>query len=139
MKLKNLLDKYPPKTLTSNNGDPAFRRSVWGPFFENLYEDKLIYRERFICLAKIENLNLTDQGVTGSVVPLHFIRIPRGLPAPRFNRWGFGGTWAHMFQVNGYLTQPYAGWSVWPEADRVRAIEGLLAHNDTEGALELLE
>jgi hypothetical protein len=112
---------------------------VWGPFFENLYEDKLIYRERFICLAKIENLNLTDQGVTGSVVPLHFIRIPRGLPAPRFNRWGFGGTWAHMFQVNGYLTQPYAGWSVWPEADRVRAIEGLLAHNDTEGALELLE
>lgn len=138
MKLKDLLEKYPAPSLQHGNGDAAFRCSVWTPFFENLYENKVVYRERFICLARIENLRITDIGVGGLVVPLKYLYVPdyiRGVPKAS---WGFGGGWAHMRQGNGTLGCIYSGWTIWPEAERVRAIETLLSRDDAEGALELL-
>lgn len=138
MKLKDLLEKYPAPSLQHGNGDAAFRRSVWAPFFENLYENKVVYRERFICLARIENLRITDIGVGGLVVPLKYLYVPDYIRGAPKTSWGFGGGWAHMRQVNGTLGCTYSGWTIWPEAERVRAIETLLSRDDAEGALELL-
>ena len=70
MRLNDLLAKYPGPALQGSGGDAVFRRSVWTPFFENLHENKVIYRERFICLVRIENIRITDIGVGGLIVPL---------------------------------------------------------------------
>ncbi len=137
MKLNDLFTKYPARALQACDGDPAFRRLVWAPFLENLHESKVIYRERFVCLARIDDLQITDLGIKGIIVPLNYIHLPTRFHLS-FKTWHFGGTWAHMTQGNGYLSQPYAGWAIWPEAERVRAIETLLSRDDAEGALELI-
>jgi hypothetical protein len=138
MKLNDLRSKHSADALRASKGDPSFRRSVWAPFFENLHEGKVIYRERFICLARIENLAITDIGVGGLITPLKYLYVPSYIRAAPDKSWGFGGGWAHMTQGDGTLGCNYAGWSIWPEAERVRAVETLLARGDEEGALELL-
>lgn len=137
MSLKGLLQQYPDRGLQSNQGDPDFRRSVWAPFFENLHQGKVIYRERFICLARIEGLKLDERGVRGTVVPLQVFFTYPGIVPPA-KPWYFGGSWARMMQLDGALAQPYAGWTIWPEAGRLRAVEHLLENGDPEGALELI-
>lgn len=137
MKLSDLLSKYPEQKLQSNWGDPVFRRAVWAPFFENLHENKVVYRERFICLARIENLRIDELGVGGVVVPLQYFYSYPGWNLPT-TAWGFGGGWKTMNQGDGCLGQCYAGWTIWPEPARVRAVETLLGRGDSEGALELL-
>lgn len=138
MKLTDLLTKYSGSELSASNGDAALRHSVWAPYFENLHENKVIYRERFICLARIENLNITDIGVHGLVVPLRYLYVPDYIHGTPKKSWGFGGSWPHITQGAGTLGCNYAGWTIWPEAERVKAIETLLSRDDTEGALELL-
>jgi len=136
MSLIELLDKHPD--LRTNQGDADFRRSVWGPFFESLHENKVIYRERFICLARIDDLKITEGGVGGTVVPLVYLFTYPDLNLPE-RPWQFGGSWSRMRQSNSSLGQPYAGWTIWPEAERVKAIENLLSKDDIEGALELID
>ena len=138
MKLSDLLTKHSAAALKASNGDPAFRRSVWAPFFESLHESKVIYRERFICLARIENLRITDIGVGGLIVPLRYLYIPTYIRSVPKTSWGFGGGWAHMTQVDSNIRCIYSGWTVWPEAERVRAVERLLSRDDVEGAIALL-
>ena len=135
MTLKELLEKHPE--LRINQGDPVFRRSVWGPFFENLHETKVIYRERFICLARIDDLQITEGGVGGTDVPLRYLFTYPELRTPE-EPWHFGGSWAYMRQGQGTLSQPYAGWTIWPEPTLVRAVEYLVSRDDDEGALELI-
>ncbi len=134
--LIELLDKHPD--LSTNNGDPIFRRSLWGPLFENLHENKVIYRERFICLARIDDLKITERGIIGTVVPLVYLFTYPDLNLPE-RPWHFGGSWARMRQSKSSLGQPYAGWTIWPEASLIRAVEFLLAKGDTVGALELVQ
>lgn len=130
-----LVERHPD--LQGNQGDPIFRRSVWAPFFENLHENKVIYRERFVFLAHVDELEIDDKGVRGTVVPIQFLYADPYLVIPT-TPWSFGGSWAHMCQFGSGIGQPYAGWTIWPEAARVRAVEVLLAKDDAEGALELL-
>ena len=91
MRLNDLLAKYPGPALQGNNGDAVLRRSVWSPFFENLHENKVIYCERFICLARIENLRITDIGVGGLIVPLKYLYVPDYIHGAPKKSWGFGG------------------------------------------------
>jgi hypothetical protein len=136
MTLKELQKKHPD--LRYDYGDPVFRRSVWAPFFENLHESKVIYRERFICLARIDDLEMDERGVRGTVLPLQFFRTYPHLIVPS-RPWRFGGSWEHMWQGDRTLGQPYASWTIWPEAKLVRAIEKLLAKEDVSGALKRLK
>jgi hypothetical protein len=136
MTLKELQIKHPD--LRTNSGDPVFRRSVWSPFFENLHEGKVIYRERFICLARIDDLEITDGGVGGTVVPLVYLYVPHYINKPP-GTWHFGGSWRHMWQSENTLGQPYAGWSIWPEPSLIKAVESLISKNDVDGALELIQ
>jgi hypothetical protein len=139
MKLNDLLQKQPAPALKASNGDPAFRRSMWAQFFENLHESKVVYRERFLCLARIENLRITDIGIGGLIVPLKYLYIPKYIHSVPKSSWGFGGGWADMTQVGSTLGCKYSGWSIWPERERVRGVETLLSHDDVQGALELLD
>ena len=76
--------------LRCTYGDPVFRRSVWAPFFENILEGKVIYREKFICLARIDDLEIDEYGVRGIVVPLQFLfQYPHLITPSR--PWRFGG------------------------------------------------
>jgi hypothetical protein len=93
MSLQELLENHPE--LSRNQGDPVFRRSVWEPFFKNLLENKVIYRERFICLARLDELETDEQGVRGIVVPLQFIYMPHYISKPQ-GQWRFGGSWQYM-------------------------------------------
>lgn len=135
MTLRELLKKHPD--LSSNHGDPVFRRSVWAPFFQSLHENKVIYRERFVCLARLDDLETDERGVRGTVVPLRYLHVPHYILVPS-DSWRFGGSWEYMCQGADCLSQPYASWSVWPEAKRVEAIEKLLSKEDVEGAMELI-
>ena len=136
MTLKELLKNYPDHDLETNNGNPSFRRSVWTPFFVNLHEGKLVYRERFVCLARIEELKINEDGVWGTVVPLNYFYTRPSLVLPS-RPWRFGGSWGYMSQGE-YTLSAYSSWSIWPEVPRVRAVAALLEKGDPEGALELV-
>jgi len=136
MTLKELQKKHPE--LRNNYGDPVFRRSVWAPFFENLHESKVIYREKFICFARIDDMKIDERGVRGTIVPLVFLRtFPHRITPSR--SWRFGGSWENMWQGDRTLGQPYASWTIWPELKLIRAVEKLLAKDDVGGAMKLLK
>jgi len=42
-----------------------------------------------------------------------------------------------MTLCSGGLGNPYVGWRVWPEVDRVLAVEKLIASGDIEGIMKL--
>ncbi len=42
-----------------------------------------------------------------------------------------------MRLINNSLNVPYAGWSIWPEFERVRAVERLVREGDVSEALLL--
>jgi len=135
MTLIQLLEQHPE--LRTNKGDPVFRHSVWAPYFRNLHEGKVLYRERFICIARIDDLKITEGGVGGTVVPLQYIYSYPHLRLPE-RPWHFGGSWEHMWQHDNCLGMPYANWTIWPEPSLVRAVESLASKGDIEGALELI-
>jgi hypothetical protein len=139
MKLNDLLHQHTAAALQASKGDPALRRSVWAPFFETLHENKVVYRERFVCLGRIENLRITDTGIGGLIVPLRYLYIPQYIHSVPKTGWGFGGGWTEMRQAGSKIGCPYSGWAIWPEAARVRAVETLLLRGDVDGALELLD
>jgi len=44
--------------------------------------------------------------------------------------WEFSGTWGWMCLGGNSISIPYAGWTIWPEHDRVKKVEEAVMKND---------
>lgn len=119
-------------------GDNDLRFRAFSPILQNLFENKLVYRERFICLVRLEEIQITPEFFSATAVPhLHFVETGVFGPDSLTKPWKFKSSWDWMCMGNNSINVPYAGWTIWPEARRVKAVEQLLLAGDYEEALLL--
>jgi hypothetical protein len=95
-----------------------------------LFEQKVVYRERFFYLIRLENLEISETGFQATAIPLlditaHSNQIERCKPPS--GPWTFGSTWdfVNLDAVIGRFSAPYAGWTIWTEPSLVQRTEAL--------------
>ena len=115
-------------------------------WFQNLFEGKAIYRERFIYVIRLEEVEITSWGFSATAVPIFGI-IPfylydfmRAEDKPLAQPWHFAGRWDSFTACNDTkMIAPYGGWTIWIKPDLVRAVELLLRAGLEKQAIKLLE
>jgi hypothetical protein len=143
MRLTDLRSQYTDKELRWSMGDQALRYRAFSPFFQNLHEGKVVYYEKFMCIARLDNLEITPEGIYALAVPV--TPIPRvGLPENLIKSyitpekpWRIGMRWEWMMMNVVSLGNSQVGWTVWPEAERVQAVEKLVEAGDLLGVMKL--
>jgi hypothetical protein len=143
MKLSDLKSHYTEKELRWSMGDQELRYRAFSPFFQNLHDRKVVYYEKFMCIARLDDMEITQEGIYALAVPV--TPIPRvGLPENLINRyitpekpWRIGMKWEWMMMNVVSLGNPQVGWTVWPEAERVQAVEKLLEDGDFDAVMKL--
>lgn len=113
---------------------------------EKLFENKVVYREKFVGLVRLENVVVTEEVFEATAVPILDITpkelVPlvqaRGRTMPT-TPWTFRSAWDTMNLKDQHsLGCPYGGWTIWLEPDLVRAVEVLANAGLTEMAIRLL-
>lgn len=126
-KYKSMLNQIP--------GDREFRYKVLSPLFENLYENKVVYYERFVCIVKLENILITPERFEAIAVPQ--ILIKRGYGVNKIpERWDFSAPWEVITLAKGCMTF-YSGLSVWCDPNTVEKVEKLALDRKFDDALNL--
>lgn len=123
-------------TITQTT-DKTIKDSLWKHISRGLHQDKVIYREGFIGIVRLESIRLTDGGFSATAVPIVQIETDGCYHMP-LEPWGFSASWELIWEQNGRFGARYVGWSFYPAANLVRAVEHLLEQDDAYGALELL-
>jgi hypothetical protein len=138
MTFNDLKKTYTHDELSYFPGDNELRFRAFSPILENLFENKIVYCERFIGLVRLENIQITPEFFGATAVPYLPIerkgRITTPLPV---DPWTFRGRWTSLRLTGNSLNVPYAGRTIWPEAERVKAVERLIRNDDHEEALRL--
>ncbi len=115
-------------------------------WFDNLFEGKVIYRERFVAVVRLENVEIVSSTyLRATAIPLLDVTAPESFAARvredgkqmPTEPWCFsGGEWARPEGKS--ICCPDAGWTIWTEADLVRAIELLGRAGLKDQAIKLL-
>jgi hypothetical protein len=135
----DLRQSYTRDELSHFPGNNELRFRVFSPFLKNLFQNKVVYCEKFICIVRLEDIQITPEYFKATAVPhLHIKRSGSFQPVSPTTPWSFTSTWDWMLLGNHTLSVPYAGWRIWPEVDFVREIEHLAQNGDHEAALQLL-
>ena len=139
MTLQELSAKYTSAELSNLPGDKEFRFKTFSPFFENLYDNKIVYYEKFVCIAQLEDIKITPESFSAIAIPLLEIEKHSFNPNPFYptKPWKFSTIWDWICLSGNKFFVPYGGWTVWPEPEKVRRVEELVKKGDHERALEL--
>ena len=138
MTIDELRENYTADELSHFPGDGDLRYRLFSPLFAALFENKVIYRERFVCVVRLENIEITPEFFNATAVPLIHIEFSGDWrPEPPPEPWEFGGVWSALCLWNNGISAPYASWTIWPEPDLVREVARLALEGDFESALEL--
>jgi len=137
MTFNDLRKRYTEEQLSYSPGDAQLRYKLFAPFLQNLYEDKIVYYERFIVIARLEDVEITPKRFGATAIPLLSVRRIEPPYKVDDEPWQFGGPWADMRLIKNSINMLYAGWSIWPEYDRVKAVEEAIKSDDFEYALSL--
>ncbi len=118
--------------------------------FENLYQNKIVYHERYTRIVRLENLEVTDEYFEAKAIQEKVILTAYQKSQYRkFNtlekilnqhkEWTFRGNWgvAIISENPLSISQPYASFKIWTEPDLVMYIEKLIEYGDDD-ALEIL-
>jgi hypothetical protein len=133
-----LREQYSEKELSYYPGNRMIRYKAFSPFFENLFENKIVYHEKFVCLIRLDDVKVTPKKFSATAVPL--ISMNRSGPysvACPSKPWTFSGGWEYLRLCENCLNAPYAGFSLWLEYDRVQTVERLLLEGSLTEALDL--
>ncbi len=127
MRIKELYKKYPPSALSMIPGDPSAKFEAFAPLFENLYESKIVYYEKMICVVRIEIIRMEPTGWNARAHPLTEIErvdLHKRYYAPVIP-WRFGGAWECLLLSGTCLCSPYAGYRIWTDPGQVEYAERL--------------
>ena len=139
MTIKELQAKYTSAELSSFPGNAELRYQLFSPLLQNLYENKIVYRERFVCIIKLEDLIIIPERLHAKAVP--YLQIKQNKESDQYlpNRpWTFGSKWEYIRLIENGLSVPYANWCIWCEPELVREVEGLTLKGEFRKAIELL-
>ena len=129
--------RYSHEELTRSLGDPELRYRVCAPFFQNLFESKVVYYEKFIGVVRLDDIEITPERFRALAIPQLDIERSGGFrPQAPTTPWYFGGIWAAMTLGESSISS-YSSWTIWPEPDRVQRVEEFAARGCFEEALKL--
>lgn len=131
--------QFSPNDLSNFPGNTQLRFEAFSPIFKGLFENKIVYHERFTRLVLLENISITPERFFAKAIPLALIKS--GTRLERFNSkkpWEFGAVWSHICYSDNQLVAPYANWSIWFEPILVKQVEGLVLQEKFQEALSLL-
>lgn len=74
MTIAEIKAKYPADTLFKVDADKDLRKRIIGSLFDNLYENKLIYREKVALIAEVESFELSEEYFSVDLKLLQHIR-----------------------------------------------------------------
>jgi hypothetical protein len=137
MNIKELNAKYTNGELSSQTGDAELRRKEFSPLLFNLYENKVVYHERFTCIVKLEQIKLLPDRFTAIAIP-HLL-IEKGNRMDKFypdKPWEFGASWKYL-QLSGNVLSPYFSWFMWCDSDLVKQVVELVIEKKFKEALAL--
>lgn len=138
MTFADLRARYSENELSYFPGDRQLRYEAFAPILQNLFENKLVYNEKFIGLVRLEDVKITPEKFWATAIPLISMRGDDALGyAMPTTPWTFGGGWDWMRLINNSINVPYAAWTIWPEHDRVQAVERLLMDGNFKEAWNL--
>jgi len=135
MALNEICSKYSWQEIGRIPGDGDFRHKLFKPVLENLFENKIIYYERFICIATLADIKITPERFEATATP--YLNIERKDRPNRTKPWNFGAAWSFMSANDGYFSTYGGQWLVWPDKDLVIAVEELARKKDFDAALDL--
>jgi hypothetical protein len=137
MTLQELHVKYSYKDLAGIPGDAELRLKLFAPILNDLYENKIVYYERFMCIAILENIQITPEYFQATATPyLKIKRVHSRFPYYPTKPWTFGAAWSVMRLINDHFAG-YGSWLVWTEKELVRTVEERVKKGDFESALQL--
>lgn len=138
MTIDQLKIKYTERELSSFPGNNTIKFQAFTPLFSNLFENKIVYYKRFMCIACIENIEITPERFSATAISQ--LKIERRNQRLKFfpvKPWGFSSVWSHMLLINNSITVPYAGWSIWTDPNLVKAVEQCTLKSNFDEALKL--
>ena len=77
MTLEELELKYSWQEIGKSGGDGELHRKLFTPFLTDIYENKIVYYERFMCVAILENIKIAPDRFEATAIP--YITIERGI------------------------------------------------------------
>ncbi len=137
MNIQELTEKYTNGELSDQTGDPELRCKEFSPLFRNLYENKVVYHERFTCIVKLENIELLPDRFSAKAIP-HLL-IEKGNKMDSFfpkKPWSIGSNWEYLRLSKSALV-PYSGWLLWCDPELTRRVEVLVLEKKFREALDL--
>jgi len=138
MTLQEINSKYSWKELSSMPGDGELRRNLFSPFLTDLHENKIIYYERFLCVAILKDIIITPELFEATAVSHIKIERPDGEHSyyPKKPCWTFGAAWPYMRLLGDHFGT-YGGWLIWTDKELVKTVEELARKKDFKTAYEL--
>ena len=82
MNISELNKQYTKEELTSFPGDNKFRFEIFSPLFRDLFENKVVYHERFTGLVILEDVNISAELFEATVTP--YLKIEKGSRLDKF-------------------------------------------------------
>jgi len=138
MNISELNQKYTAQELTSFPGDNKFRFEIFSPLFQNLFENKVVYHERFTGIVILEEINISPEMFEATATP--YLIIEKGNRLDRFfpqKAWQFGAKWSSVQLIGNCLSAMYGGWNIWCDPETVEKVEKLVLGKNYEEALNL--
>lgn len=136
MTIAELHTNYSIEELSYYPGDNALRYKIFSPFLQNLFENKVVYDDRFTCIIKLEDLRILPEGFKVNAVPYLTIEKKRPGKYCPSNPWSFGAVWSSILLNGTCLCAPYANWSIWCDPETVKKTEQLVLEKNYEEALK---
>jgi len=136
MIVAELNEKY-HEELSWTQGDQELRYNLLSPLFQNLYENKAVYHERFTCIIQLPDIVISPESFRAKVRRLSLINpgVYQNMPIPE--NWTIGSNWAWL-RLNVNCLSAYSSWVLWPDPIFVQKIEELIQENKLDVADNLI-
>ncbi len=139
--IKALYSKYSETELSSIPGNTQLRYEIFSPLFENIYQNKVVYKERYSCILTLENIIISPEKFEATATPN--LLINGGSSFDKYfsleRKWKIAAVWEHIRLIGTHLSTPYANWSIWCDPETVTKVENLILNNQMDEALDILK
>ena len=126
MTIAELKLKYSDEELYSLTADKKQRYEMYAPLLSDLFENKVIYHERFRGIIKLDEIKITPERFTATAIPYLLIEQGNRFDKYFFERsWEIGATWECVRLTAYNALTPYSGWRMWCEPETVKKAEEL--------------
>lgn len=137
MSIKELNEMYNKGELSKQHGNSELKRKEFSTLFANLYENKVVYHERFTCIVKLDQIELLPDRFEAIAIPHLLIEKGNRMDTlyPK-KPWKFGASWDFL-RLDGDVLLPYSSWLLWIDPDLVKQVEELTLGRKFKEALAL--